>query len=284
MSAAGTAGVGMSLLGAGPARAAQHLLNSPSTTYAVGVREYHWTRGSRQLDVFVYYPATGSPGGNPVGNAPVAKGAFPVCNFTHGLNASPQKSLAIILPLAAAGFIVPAPYFHYSGVSEVTNGQTSMDVSEILTRTLALNTGTDPLAGHIDTHAGLGVSGHSLGGMTTLGLLTRWPDSRITTAIPMSTEDMGAPASTVHAKVLFMHGTKDTTIPISSARTAYAKMPAPKAFLTFINGTHTSYFGDSRTRNTFLDWARWGLYSDTAALNRLPADAKSSGTTWQFVQ
>ena len=60
-------------------------------------------------------------------------------------------------------------------------------------------------------------------------------------------------------------------------------MPAPKAFLTFLNGTHTSYFGDARTRNTFLDWARWGLYGDTAALNRLPADASSSGTTWQLL-
>lgn len=285
LSAAGAVGIGATLLGAGQAHAASRpLLSSPSTTYAVGVREYHWTRGSRQLDVFVYYPATGTPGGSPVSGAPVAHGAFPVCNFTHGYSASPQKSLAVIAPLAAAGFIVPAPYFRYSGLGQVTGGDASKDVSEIITRTLALNTAADPLAGHIDARPGVGVSGHSMGGMTTLGLLTRWPDSRITTAIPMSTEDMGTPAGTVHAKVLFMHGAKDTTIPISSAQKAYAKMPAPKAFLTFRNASHASYFGDSRTRMTFIDWMRWGLYADTAARGRLAADAQSSSTTWQFVQ
>ncbi|WP_175541306.1 hypothetical protein [Streptomyces aidingensis] len=92
-------------------------------------------------------------------------------------------------------------------IQDVHNGNQSMDVSEGLTRTLALNTTPgDPFAGRLDTSAGVGVAGHSLGGMTTHGLLTAWPDDRITAAVPFATLDMGDPASQVAANVLFVHG------------------------------------------------------------------------------
>lgn len=258
------------------------LQSAPSTPFAVGVRQYNWTRGSRRITTFVYYPATGKPGGNPVTNAPVAAGVFPIYNFTHGYSSSPQKSLFLIKPLAAAGFIVPAPYFQHN-FGDVNNGNESRDVSEILTRTLALNTGSDPLAGHINTTVGVGVSGHSLGGMITDGLLTAWPDSRIVSANPQSCQRMGAPSSSVKAKVLFVHGDKDPTVSYKSARQAYSEMPPPKAFLTFIGGTHTSFWSDNRFPTTVVDWARWGMYGDTAALNRLSGDATSSKTKWEFV-
>ncbi|MEV6605880.1 alpha/beta hydrolase [Kutzneria sp. NPDC051319] len=285
MSAAAAAGVGACLLGAPSASAASTTLGAPTQQFPVGVRQYAWNRGSRKVTTYVYYPAaTGTPGGAPVTNAPVAKGAFPACEFMHGFSSSPQKSLAVIQPLAAAGFIVPAPYFPNLNINDVYNGTQAKDISELITRTIALNTAAnDPLAGHIDTRAGFGVSGHSMGGMTTLSLLTTAADSRITAAIPMSTVDMGAPSSAVHAKVLFMHGDKDTTCPISSARTAYKKLAAPRAFLTFRGASHTSYFGDSHTRTTFVDWMRWSLYADTPARDRLSADATSSKTSWEAV-
>ncbi|NUR27025.1 MAG: alpha/beta hydrolase [Catenulispora sp.] len=275
-------GAGVAVLGTGQARAATRPESAPTTQFAVGVRQYAWTRGSRKVTTFVYYPATGTPGGDPVTNAPVAQGVFPICEFMHGFSSSPQKSLAVIRPLAAAGFIVPAPYFPNLNISDVYNGNQSKDISEVITRTLALN-GTGPLAGHIATSAGIGVSGHSMGGMTTLGLLTQWPDSRITAAIPMSTVDMGNPSSTVHSKVLFMHGDKDTTCPYASGRQAYGKMPAPKAFLTFKGAGHANYFGDTEVRTTFVDWMRWSLYGDSAARNRLATDASTSRTRWESV-
>ena len=55
--------------------------------------------------------------------------------------------------MAAAGFIVPAPVFTKASVGDTYNGDLSRDVSEAITRTLALNTGTDPLAGHIDARS-----------------------------------------------------------------------------------------------------------------------------------
>ncbi|MEO6087648.1 MAG: alpha/beta hydrolase, partial [Umezawaea sp.] len=121
----------------------------------------------------------------------------------------------------------------------------------------------------------------SMGGMTTHSLLTVAPDPRIVAAIPLACVDMGNPAPSVKAKVLFIHGDRDTTCPYSSARQAFSELPKPKAFLTFRGGDHGNYWGDSRTRNTFVDWMRWGLYADTVARDRLRTDATSSGTIWE---
>ncbi|WP_165944183.1 alpha/beta hydrolase [Micromonospora sp. KC213] len=175
LSAAAAAGAGVSLLGSGQGHTApvNPLGTAPTTPFAVGVRRYDWRRGSRTLTTYVYYPATGTPGGNPVTNAPVADGVFPVYNF-----------------------------------------------------------------------------------MITHGLLTSWPDSRIISANPQSCVDMGSPASSVRAKVLFVHGDRDSTTQYSSARQAYSQMPAPKAFLTFVGGSHTSFWSDRRFPNTAVDWAR----------------------------
>ncbi|WHT22748.1 alpha/beta hydrolase [Crossiella sp. CA-258035] len=281
--AAGAAGLGLGLLGAGQALATSPLATAPTKPFAVGVRQYNWMRGNRQVTTFIYYPAKGTPGGNPVTNAPVADGVFPVCEYTHGLGGNPQTTQAPVRPLAAAGFIVATPVFTRHGIGEAYNGNLSKDVSEVISRTLALNTGNDPLAGHINAAPGVGVSGHSMGGMTTHGLLTIAPDPRITAAIPMACVDMGNPSSSVKAKVLFIHGDRDTTCPYSSARQAYRELPSPKAFLTYRGGDHGGYLGGARTRNTVLDWMRWSLYGDTAARDRLPAGASSSGTIWESV-
>lgn len=282
LSTAAAATVGSAaLLGTGLAGAAPFspLGTAPPTPFAVGVRQYSWTRGSRRINTYVYYPAAGAAGGNPVTNAPVASGVFPVYNFTHGFGSSPQNSLFIIRALASAGFVVPAPHFNHN-FTDVNNGNTAKDVSQVLTNTLALNA-SGPLAGHINTAIGVGVSGHSLGGMVTHGLLTRWPDSRIISATPQSCTDMGNPSSSVNAKVLFVHGDRDSTTSYNSARQAYNEMTWPKAFLTFLGGSHTSFWSDQRFPRTAVDWARWTMYGDTAARDRLPADAAGPRTKWE---
>jgi hypothetical protein len=274
------AAAGASLLTAGQASAAPlgALATAPTTPFAVGVRRYDWTRGSRPVTTYVFYPATGTAGGTPVANAPVATGVFPVYNYTHGLGGNPQNS-TFAPALASAGFIVPAPHFQHN-LNDVNSGNTSRDVSQLLTNTLALNT-SGPLAGHIRTDIGVGVCGHSMGGMTTHGLLTSWPDSRIISANPQSCLDMGTPSSAVKAKVLFVHGDQDPTTPYSSGRQAYNEITWPKAFLTFLGGGHSSFWDDQRFRRTVVDWARWTMYDDTAARDRLPADASGSDTRWE---
>lgn len=55
LSAAGAAGVGMSLLGTGHAGATASA-GAPTQRFAVGVRQYAWSRGSRRWTTYVYYP------------------------------------------------------------------------------------------------------------------------------------------------------------------------------------------------------------------------------------
>jgi pimeloyl-ACP methyl ester carboxylesterase len=274
LGAAGVLGAGASLLGSGQALAQ----TAPANPFAVGVRRYDWFRGTRPVTTYVFYPATGTPGGTPVSNAPVADGVFPVYNYTHGLGGNPATS-TFAPALASAGFIVPAPHFQHN-LSDVNSGNTSRDVSQVLTNTLALNS-SGPLAGHIRTDIGVGVCGHSMGGMTTHGLLTSWPDSRIISANPQSCLDMGTPSSTVKAKVLFVHGDQDPTTPYSSGRQAYNEITWPKAFLTFIGGGHSSFWDDQRFRKTVQNWARWTMYGDIAARDRLPIDAAGTDTKWE---
>ncbi|WP_199034942.1 RICIN domain-containing protein [Glycomyces salinus] len=274
LGAAGVLGAGASMLGFGHAAADP----APADPFAVGVRRYDWYRGSRPVTTYVFYPATGAPGGSPVTGAPVADGVFPVYNYTHGLGGNPQNS-TFAPDLASAGFIVPAPHFQHN-FEDVNSGNTSRDVSQLLTNTLDLNT-SGPLAGHINTDIGVGVCGHSMGGMTTHGLLTAWPDSRIISANPQSCLDMGDPADSVSAKVLFVHGDQDPTTAYSSARQAYNEITWPKGFLTFIGGGHSDFWHDQRFRMTVKDWARWSMYGDTAARDRLPADAAGSDTRWE---
>ncbi|HUQ71635.1 MAG TPA: RICIN domain-containing protein [Planctomycetaceae bacterium] len=285
LSVAGAAAGSASLLGVWPAGAQVigPLRAAPTTPFAVGVRRFDWFRGSRAVTTYIYYPATGAAGGNPVNNAPLAEGLFPICEFMHGFGSSPQNSLAMIRPLAAAGFIVPAPHFPNLNINDVYNGNQSKDISELITRTLALNGPGTPFTGRMDTSVGVGVGGHSMGGMTTHGLLTAWPDSRITAAIPQSCVDMGNPSSSVKAKVLFMHGDRDSTTQYSSARQAYTEMPPTKAFLTFVGGSHTSMWSDPIMARVGVDWMRWSLYGDSAAKDRLAGDAASSHTRWELV-
>jgi fermentation-respiration switch protein FrsA (DUF1100 family) len=302
-------GVGLSLAGAGQALGHRPALQTPTPRdpapaepFAIGLREFAWSRGDRELKTLIYYPTTGEPGDEPIWDAPVADGVFPICQYSHGLNSKPENATEVIPPLASAGFVVPAPYFPTTSegaegnIDDVYNGNQSMDVSEVLTQTIALNDSDDPLAGHLDASMGVGVCGHSLGGMTTHGLLSAWPDDRIVAASPMATVDMGDPDGTVTANVLFIHGDQDTTCPYDEARQAYEELPATKAFLTFLGQGHSLvgegssgepgplWFDDERCRNTLVDWMRWSLYGDTAARDRLPEDATSDDTIWEFIQ
>ncbi len=256
---------------------------APTTTYPVGVRQYNWTRGSRAITTYIYYPAaSGTVGQSPVTNAPVAPGVFPIALFMHGFSSSPQNSLFVIRRLAEAGFIVPGPYFPNLNINDIGNGELPRDISQVITNTIALNN-TAPFTGQINT-VQVGVSGHSMGGMTIDGLLTAYPDSRIKAAVPMSCTDQGTPSSSVVAKILFIHGDADTTCPYSSARQAYSEEPPTKAFLTFIGGSHTSMWSDQILPTTTVDWMRWALYNDSAAHDRLASDAASSHTKWEIVE
>ncbi|MEU6857509.1 alpha/beta hydrolase [Glycomyces sp. NPDC046736] len=273
------------------AAGASVLRSAPDEPFPVGVREFAWSRGDRSLVTRVFYPSRGSLDSAPRPDAPIADGAFPVVAWSHGRGGNPESYGTHVLPLARAGFIVAAPVFPTTAtgtegkVEDVYNGSQSRDVSEVITRTLALNGGGDMFAGHLDTANGVGAAGHSLGGMTTHGLLTSWPDARITAAIAHAAVDMGAPAAEVAAKVLFVHGDQDPICDYRLARRAYGALPASKAFMTHSGQGHDEFIWNGptypQTVETSLDWMRWSLYGDTAARDRLPTDATGGGIVWE---
>ncbi|MFB9660259.1 alpha/beta hydrolase family protein [Glycomyces mayteni] len=291
--ALGLAAAGAATVLAGPASPAR-AQTAPTRTYPLGVRQFTWSRAGRTLVTRIFYPAaTGTPGAEPASGAPLADGRFPVVEWSHGLGGNPESYGVLIRPLAAAGFIVAAPVFPTTttgaegNIGDVYNGNQSKDVTEVLTQTLALGAAgsCDPFEGRMDTSRGVGAAGHSLGGMTTHGLLTAWPDPRITTAIPYACVDMGNPTGAVNAKVLFVHGDQDPICDYDLARNAYAELPTPKAFMTHTGQGHDEFVWNGptypQTVATSLDWMRWGLYGDTAARDRLASDATGGGIVWE---
>ncbi len=102
-----------------------------------------------------------------------------------------------------------------------------------------------PLHGLVDASE-VGAAGHSLGGVTTLGLIanTCCQDSRIKAAIVMSGDQITFPTGkTDYAKappVLFVHGNADPTVPYASSVMAFNQAHAPKGLLTVKGGNHDS--------------------------------------------
>jgi pimeloyl-ACP methyl ester carboxylesterase len=289
LTAAATATAAASMIAPTAATAKQ----APATRFALGVREFQWQRGTRRLTTRIFYPAEGTPGGDPVRDAPLAEGTFPVCEFSHGLGGNPESYGVISWRIAEAGFIVPSPVFPTTttgaegNIGDVYNGNQSKDVTEVLTRTLALGEpgSRDPFEGRIDTKRGVGAAGHSLGGMTTHGLLTAWPDSRVKAAIPFACVDMGNPSRLVKAKTLFVHGDQDMICRYPLARQAYEELRSPKAFMTHTGQGHDEFIWNGptypQTVATSVDWMRWALYGDDAARDRLAADASGGGIVWE---
>jgi dienelactone hydrolase len=234
----------------------------------------------------MWYPAAGIVGGG--GTQPVAAGVFPLVLFSHGLKSSPEAHQSITRRFAAAGFIVAAPAYPYtsseaSSYNPVDVVNQPADGSAVITSVLTLNTTPgDPLAGHVDP-ARVGAAGHSGGAVTTLGMLAGARDYRLRSAIVLAGGPGGSFCNPA-ASLLFVHGDQDHFVTYPNAQAVYAQVPWPKAFLTVVNGDHDSYLyaatpAASAVVSTMLDFLRWTLYADPAALARIPGDASVAGAT-----
>ncbi|MGI5214567.1 alpha/beta hydrolase family protein [Plantactinospora sp. CA-290183] len=264
---------------------------APSQRFAVGVRELKLARGgNRPLPTTVWYPATGTAGDAPKRSARAADGRFPVVVFSHGLTARPADYRPLLLPWAAAGFVVVAPAYPHTSrgapsyqVLDVVNQPA--DASYVLDEVLRLDTRDgDPLRGHLDTDR-VAAAGHSAGGVTTIGLFTVGRDERLDAGIVLAGTALGVgtafggPA----APQLFVHGRADNVVSYAAGRAAYDRVPWPKAMLTLPKGDHVgALLGnddgalDVVTGST-VEFLRWTLYGDPAAKRRLPDRAARGG-------
>jgi predicted dienelactone hydrolase len=192
---------------------------------------------------------------------------FPLVVFSHGFTADGPSYAAILLRAwAAHGYVIAAPTFPLSS-GEAHGGPTILDyvnqpgdVSFVITKMLELDhRKNSPVDNLIDANR-IGVAGHSLGAITTLGVADNscCQDPRIDAAVSIAGLELPFPGGTYFtghdAPLLLVHGTADKTIPYGSSQRLFADAQSPKFFLTLEGAPHTPFFGawGSPVTNTVL--------------------------------
>ena len=203
----------------------------------------------RTLPVLLLYPAEGDPiEVEPIDEAPVAEGDFPLVVFAHGRGGSGPASERRIREWARAGYVVAAPTFPLTsgpegGVADYVNQPA--DLSFVIDALLDLPD-EDPLAAHVDSDA-VAAAGHSLGAITTigLGLNSCCQDERIDAIVELSGMRIGFPGGDYEdlgsVPFLAVHGAQDAVVPVSGSDSLFADAPGPAAYLRLAEGDHSSY-------------------------------------------
>ncbi len=240
----------------------------------------------RRLPTTILYPADA--------DGTVAAGEFPIVLFSHGLGGEPSDYEELLATWVTDGFVVVAPTFPLTNRSSGTQ-RAALDVAEqpedasfVLTAVIELvSERGDELNGYVDTSRVI-AAGHSLGGITTVGLFNGCcRDRRVDAGIVLAGNDLGfrrEPYSqSATQSLFFVHGDRDDTVPIASGRKAYDKAPGPKAFVTLEGATHiTPYLGASdphfdavaEVTSAFLRWATAG---GDNAMNALRSATEQDG-------
>ncbi len=260
-------------------------------------------RPDRTLATLVFYPARGAPsaGGDAVSGAPAdtADGPYPLIVFAHGLGGSPEGYQPVLQRWAAAGFVVAAPAFPLTN-SAARGGPNAQDytnqpadVSFVIDEVLhAAAQPSGVLAGLVDPDA-IGAAGHSLGGITTIGLATNTccHDARVKAAVVMAGDALtfpdGSPDFAAAPPLLFVHGTADTLVPYEASVDAFNAAQGPKGLLTIPAGDHGSPVALAGKAFTSVmrattDFFRAYLEHDDTAEARIAKDATAGAATIVF--
>ena len=249
---------------------------------------------NRTLLTTIFYPATGTYVEDEViDNAPPAKndGPYPLIVFSHGLTANAGVYEGVIGEWVSAGYVVAAPDYPLSntnapggsiwnsGIADVKNQPA--DASFVIDQVLATAKEPGSLEGMV-ARKRIGASGHSLGGITTLGLVygNCCIDKRVDAAVPMSglagLVDDGANYFVGSDKpLLLIHGDSDGTVPYTASTEAFARASEPKFLLTFTGGGHVTPYvgvegpqGDALVAGSVAFWDAY-LKGDRAAIEGL---------------
>ena len=235
--------------------------------YAVGVRTETFVDESRPtsangtypgapdrtLVTTIWYPAKGTPGVAEQPGAPAANGhRYPLLVFAHGFTASGPAYGLLLRRIASAGFVVAAPTFPLSNGSApggprlVDYVNQPADVSFVIDELLRLDAQRSSPYAHLLRRQRIAAAGHSLGGVTTIGLLNDCCiDRRIDAFIPMSGIEVpfpdGAFSYDRKAPLLLVHGEDDGTVPYAGSLRVFDQARRPKYLLTLIDGPHVPF-------------------------------------------
>jgi dienelactone hydrolase len=201
----------------------------------------------------------------------------PVIIFSHGFHGCATQSRFLMEAFASAGYLVFAPNHkdatcdggdaRIMGRSEVAfqrpelwNDTTYRDREEDIRRLVQAIQNDDRFAARVDLSR-LGLSGHSLGGYTVLGLAGAWPSWRLggVKAVlalspysqPFLVHDM---LGGLNAPVMYQGGTRDLGITPSLRKNsgAYAQSPTPKYYVEFDKAGHFAWTNLSTTAHHLI--------------------------------
>jgi dienelactone hydrolase len=176
-------------------------------------------------------------------------GPYPLVVFAHGYAVTPGLYARLLRAWTRAGYVVAAPVFPYENANAPGGPRRSdlpnqpRDIRFVISRVLARNAAAQGyLSGLVDARY-IGVSGHSDGGVTALaaGFDPRQRDPRISAGVILSGALIGtsARATGPHPPALLaVHGTGDTTNPLSATAHYYGEARRPKFFLRLFGAEH----------------------------------------------
>ena len=207
----------------------------------------------RKLTVELWYPA--APGAEQPEARDVAldggDAPYPLIVFAHGLGGSRRQSVSYTQHLASHGYVVAAPDFPLSngGAQGGPRIRAALeqpeDVSFVIDTMLELNEEAGHLLlGSIDD-ARIGMSGHSLGALTTM-LTIYGPDRdpRISAALPISAVGCflaDTIAGDASVPLLVLGGTNDTITPPGSSDRAYRFAKPPRYLVHLVGADHVRF-------------------------------------------
>lgn len=255
--------------------------------FAVLVSENTFVDASRGTPATGEFPALPDRTLEAVVYVPQGRGPFPLIIFSHGLGATPQLYASLIEEVAAAGFVVIAPFFPLTsqnapaGPDPVDTQQQPGDVSFLIDAVTA-EVAQPPYNSRVDLQ-NIGTFGHSNGAITTLGIIANscCKDTRIDAAVSLagtaSPFNGGTYDFSATPPLLLVHGTDDVLVPFEGSLQVFNSVEAAKGMVTLNGLDHGSFVtasgnGFNTTANTIVDFFRAHLKGSAEAQARLLAE------------
>lgn len=207
----------------------------------------------RTLVVELWYPA------DPTATEPEerdaaldrSKAPYPLVVFAHGLGGNRRQSASYTQHLASHGYVVAAPDFPLSHLGAPGGPRLKAvlnqpeDVSLLIDSLLGFNEAAGHLLEGTIKGEAIGVTGHSLGALTSL-LTTYGPsrDPRVRAALPIAAPGCllsEGIADEVFIPLLVLGGTRDLLTPPASNRRAYEVANPPRYLVELLGANHVRF-------------------------------------------
>ncbi|MEX1252764.1 MAG: hypothetical protein WEE64_00335 [Dehalococcoidia bacterium] len=235
--------------------------------YGVGVATYDLVDSNRSIEpngdfagadertlvTLVWYPSDPATAGPEAQDAPLATEdrPYPLIVFAHGFSSLARLSASYGQHLASHGYVVAAPDFPESHLGTpggprlgaVTNQPA--DVSFVIDSLIGLSEQEGhPLEGAVDGET-IGVTGHSLGGLTNLlTIYGESRDERVDAPLPIAAPGCFLTDETIadiDVPLLALAGSEDQLVRPSTVRQPYDIANQPRYFVNLVGANHIQF-------------------------------------------